>query len=269
MNNVMLEIGNFKIYWYSVLILSSVIIGITFCLKEARRIGIGSAFMSNLLFNIIIVAILGARIYYVVFNFDVFKDDLLSILYIWEGGMAIYGSILASTMYIIYYCRKNGRPILKTMDVIVPFLILGQSIGRWGNFFNQEAYGPIVDRLFLKNLHIPNFIIDNMYINGSYHQPTFLYESLWCLVGFVILMLIRKIIKNIRDGNQTSIYFIWYGIGRFLIEGLRQDSLYIGNYRISQIVSVVLIVIGVIGLITSKRRDYYFKRKEESNAINI
>lgn len=269
MNNVMLEIGNIKIYYYSVLILIAVIIGIAFSLKEARKVNIGAVFMSDLLFNIVIVAIIGARIYYVTFNFSEFKDDLLSVLYIWEGGMAIYGSVIASALYIIYCCKKKGRPILKTMDVIVPFLILGQAIGRWGNFFNQEAYGPACSKAFLENLHIPNFIIDNMYINGSYHQPTFLYESIWCLLGFIILILIRYLAKKLKDGDQTFVYFIWYGIGRFFIESLRQDSLYFNNFKISQIVSIILIVIGIIGLLTKRKRNLYYEQKENVHIVNI
>ena len=269
MNNVMLEIGNIKIYYYSVFILIAIIIGITFCLKEARKVNIGSAFMRDLLFNVIIVAIIGARLYYVTFNFQEFKDNLLSVLYIWEGGMAIYGSVIASALYIIYYCKKKERPILKTMDVIVPFLILGQAIGRWGNFLNQEAYGPVVSRSFLENLHIPNFVIDGMYINGAYHQPTFFYESLWCLLGFALLMIIRHFIKKIKDGDQTFIYFIWYGIGRFFIEGLREDSLYFQNFRISQIVSIILLIIGISGILTRRKRNLYYEGKENSNVIRI
>ncbi len=269
MNNILLEIGPIKIYYYSLFILLAIVIGIIFCQKEARKIGIGSVFINDLLFNVIIIAIIGARAYYVIFNFSSFKNNLISVLYIWEGGLAIYGAVLAGLIYTIYYCKKKEKPILKTLDVIVPFLILGQAIGRWGNFMNQEAYGPIATKSFLENLHIPNFIIEGMYINGAYHQPTFLYESIWCLVGFVILICIRKFSKKLKEGNLTYLYFSYYGLGRFFIEGLRQDSLYLKTFRISQIVSIILVIIGIIGLLTSKKRNYYYERNEKTNGINI
>lgn len=269
MNNVLLELGSIKIYYYSFFILISIIIGIICCQKESRKVGLGSVFMNDLLFNTIIIAVLGARAYYVIFNFSAFKKDLISIIYIWQGGLAIYGAVISGLIYIIYYCHKKEKPALKTLDVIVPFLILGQAIGRWGNFMNQEAYGPIVSRNFLENLHIPNFIIDGMYINGAYHQPTFLYESIWCIIGFIILILLRTFYKKLKDGNLTFTYFIFYGIGRLAIEGLRQDSLYFKTFRISQIVSIILIIIGIIGILTSKNRNYYYKQKEVSNGINI
>ena len=144
---------------------------------------------------------------------------------------------------------------MKILDIIVPSLILGQAIGRWGNFFNHEAYGSIVSREFLKRIHIPNFIIEEMYINGFYHHPTFLYESIWCLLGFILILFIRKLLKR-KDGVVTYTYCIWYGIGRFFIEGLRMDSLYLFNFRVSQLVSIVLVVLGIIGFV---RRVQYEK----------
>ena len=149
---------------------------------------------------------------------------------------------------IIYLARKRKRSIIKTTDIIVPGLILAQAIGRWGNFFNQEAHGTEVTLEFLKSIHLPKFIIDGMYINGTYYHPTFLYESIWCIIGFIILITIRHITKR-KKGITTYTYFIWYGIGRLLIEGLRTDSLYLGNFRISQIVSIILILIGIVGII--------------------
>ena len=127
---------------------------------------------------------------------------------------------------------------------MAPSLILGQAIGRWGNFFNQEAYGISTTYSHLKSLHIPEFIINNMYINGTYYTPTFLYESLLCLLGFIILMLFRKRNRN-KIGMQVSIYFMIYGIGRFFIEGYRTDSLYLGSLRISQLVSIILVIMGI------------------------
>ena len=136
---------------------------------------------------------------------------------------------------------------------MVVSLILGQAIGRWGNFMNSEAYGPMTTLETLKNLHIPQFIIDGMHINGNYYHPTFLYESLWCLVGFLILLFMKKS-RAFKKGSTFSTYLIWYGIGRFLIESLRQDSLYFGTLRIAQLVSILGIIIGVIILIKNREK---------------
>ena len=136
---------------------------------------------------------------------------------------------------------------------MVVSLILGQAIGRWGNFMNSEAYGPVTTLETLKNLHIPQFIIDGMHINGNYYHPTFLYESLWCLIGFLILLFMKKS-RAFKKGTTFSTYLIWYGIGRFLIESLRQDSLYFGTLRIAQLVSILGIIIGVIILIRNREK---------------
>ena len=155
--------------------------------------------------------------------------------------------------------KKYKQDMVMIIDTVVPGLILAQAIGRWGNFFNSEAHGGIVSRAFLEKLHIPKFIIDGMYINGVYYHPTFLYESIWCLLGFILLMLLRKFSKRKRGILMYS-YFIWYGTGRFFIEGLRTDSLYIGMFRISQIVSLILVIVGIVGII-----NIYIKKEERKN----
>ena len=247
MNRIMLEIGPITIYWYSVTMLLAVLTGIYLSIKESKKQKMYS-YLSDLITYLIIFGIIGARLYYVIFNFENYKNDLLSIFKIWEGGIAIYGAIIGGLIAIIYLAKKRNQSIIKTTDIIVPGLLLAQSIGRWGNFFNQEAHGGMVNVTFLESIHIPKFIINGMYINGNYYHPTFLYESVWCLLGFIILIIIRKLTQR-KKGIMTYSYFIWYGIGRLFIEGLRTDSLYIGNYRISQIVSLVLIIIGIIGII--------------------
>lgn len=262
MNNVFLDFGVFKIYWYSVLILIGIIIGLFLAAREGRRIALGGTYISDLCFYIIPIAVIGARLYYVIFNFSIFKNNLIDIFKIWEGGLAIYGGIIAAVIFIYFYSKKMEKGTLKTLDVLSASLILGQGIGRWGNFFNQEAFGIETTRTFLENSLIPKFVIDNMYINGAYHLPTFYYEFLWCFVGFFIIMSARHFVKNSPDGLQTYIYFIWYGMGRLFIEGFRTDSLYIGTFRISQIVSLLLIIIGIIGMIFVKNNDYYYYKKE-------
>ena len=253
MDRVLLSIGPINIYWYSFLIFISLIIGLIIIKIECKKKNIDFNFILDLVCYLVPIAIIGARIYYVIFKFDSFKYNLLSIFYIWEGGLAIYGAIISSIIFIIYYCKKHNKDILTILDLSAPSLILGQAIGRWGNFFNQEAYGSITSLEFLKDLHIPNFIIDNMYIENAYRQPTFIYESIWCIVGFILLMIIRKYTK--KKGTIISIYLIFYGIGRFMIESLRSDSLYIGIFRISQIVSIIIIIFGLILLFRKDKKN--------------
>ncbi len=247
MNRVFFSIGKITIYWYSVMILLAVLVALYIIMKEAKREGLKNYF-DNLSFSAILIGIIGARLYYVIFRLDIYKDDLLSIFKIWEGGLAIYGGIIAGFLVVIYYAKKYKQSIFKTTDIIVPGLIIAQAIGRWGNFFNGEAHGTEVTLSFLEKLHLPNFIIEGMHIDGAYYHPTFLYESIWCVLGFILLLILRKVTKR-KEGILTYTYFIWYGIGRLFIEGLRTDSLYIGNTRVSQLVSIILIVIGVIGII--------------------
>ena len=257
MNNILIQIGNVTIYWYSVLILLAIIIGTYLVIIEAPRRGLKVDYIKDLIFYLVIVAIIGARVYYVIFNFTAYRDNPLDIFKIWEGGLAIYGGIIAGIIFIFFYARYKKQSVIDTMDVMVPSLILGQAIGRWGNFFHREAYGVRTSLAHLRELHIPNFIIDNMFINGHYYTPTFLYESLLCLMGFAFLMIIRKKTRKMK-GMQVGIYFIFYGIVRFFIEGLRMDSLYFRGYRVSQIVSIILIVIGITivlyNIINSKKR---------------
>lgn len=255
MDRVFISIGPINIYWYSVLIVVAIIIGMYFSLKQAEKNKLTKEFLYDLIFYLIPVAIIGARIYYVIFNFSLFKDNLLDIFKVWEGGLAIYGSIISSIIFIIFYCKKKNKSILLTLDTLAPYLILGQAIGRWGNFINKEAHGALTTYEHLKSMHLPNFIIEGMYINGNYYIPTFLYESLWNLLGFIILLIIRRKNKYKNEGLLVFSYFIWYGIGRFFIEGLRTDSLYLGIFRISQLVSIALILIGIIGIIYIVRSD--------------
>ncbi len=256
MDRVFISIGNINIYWYSVLIIIGIIIGYILVKKEAKRQNIDNKFLENLIFYMVIIGIIGARLYYVIFNYQNF-DSLLSIFAIYEGGLAIYGGIIAAIIFIYFYSKKYKQNFLQLLDLFAPSLILAQAIGRWGNFFNHEAYGGIVSYEFLTNLHLPNFIIENMYINGNYHHPTFLYESIFCLIGFIIMMVFRYK-KNTKIGTLTITYLIYYGIIRFFIEGLRTDSLYFLGFRISQIVSIIFILIGILILV--KRRITWKKK---------
>lgn len=266
MNRILITIGPVSIYWYSITMLLAVLTGMYLSIKESKKVGMES-YISDLFVSLIVFGIIGARLYYVIFNFDAYKNDLLSIFKIWEGGIAIYGAIIGGLIVIISQAKKRKENILKTTDIFMPGLIIAQAIGRWGNFFNGEAHGKMVTLEYLKNCHIPDFIIEGMKINEIYYEPTFLYESIWCLIGFIILIIIRKFSKR-KTGLVTYTYCIWYGLGRYFIEGLRTDSLYLGTVRISQMVSIIIIIFGIIGIIITfikenKRRSKENKRRSE------
>ena len=244
MDRVFFSMGPITIYWYSIMILLAVIAGMIVVSIASKKSNMKEYF-DNLIFYLIIFGVIGARLYYVIFEFDSYKGNLLDILKVWEGGLAIYGGIIAGLIVTIFFAKKYKQKFIKTTDILVLGLILAQAIGRWGNFFNHEAHGGAVARSVLANLHIPKFIIEGMNIEGIYYHPTFLYESLWCLLGFIILLVVRKMTKK-KEGITTGGYFIWYGVGRFFLEGLRTDSLYVGSLRISQVVSIVMVVVGIV-----------------------
>ncbi len=255
MNRILITVGPITIYWYSFLILVSVLIGYEIAINYSKKINYHTSDITDMVLFLVIWSIIGARLYYVIFNFKVYQNDLLGIFQIWRGGLAIYGAVIGGVLYILYYCFKKKMNFIKVLDICSLSLLLGQAIGRWGNFFNSEAYGGKTTYEALKKLHIPEFIIQGMKINGTYRQPTFLYESLWCLIGVIILYFIRKKHSN-QTGRQVSFYLLWYGLGRFFIEGLRSDSLYLGSFRISQIVSIVIFIIGFIGTIIIWKKNH-------------
>lgn len=255
MNDVLITLGSFEIKWYSVLILVGAILALILILREAKRYGYDREFTFNLCFWAIIMGIIGARVYYVLFNLDLY-DSFWDMLKIWEGGLAIHGGIIAGLITIIVYCKKYKVSSMRMLDFIVVGLILAQAIGRWGNFFNMEAHGPATTLSFLQGLHLPQFIIDGMNIGGVYYHPTFLYESIWCLVGFLIMLVLRRI-KTTKIGFLTAFYFMWYAVGRFFIESLRTDSLMLGGFKAAQLVSIVMFIIGLgISMILFRKGRY-------------
>ena len=266
MNPVLVTIGPLEIKWYSVLILLGVIIGISMLIKEGKRFNISKDFLFNLAFWTIIFGIIGARLYYVIFNWSDYSNDLLSIFKIWNGGLAIHGGLIAGFTTIFIYCKKYNANLLKITDMAVVPLILAQAIGRWGNFFNSEAHGAVTSLLHLQELHIPNFIIEGMKIGGLYYHPTFFYESLWCLLGFIILLIVRRF-KYLKIGQLTCIYLMWYSVGRFFIESLRTDSLMLGGFKVAQILSIVLFIVGIIILMILSRKGKFedLYNREEQN----
>lgn len=249
---VAFPIGNIDIYWYSLCILLAFLVGFFLVKFEAKKhFKIKEDWLYDYLFFLIPIVIIGARLYYVIFEWGAYQDNLLEIINIRNGGLAIHGGVIAGLIYTIFYTRKHKINTFRFMDLIVPSLVLGQAIGRWGNFFNGEAYGPVTTLEFLHKLHLPQFIIDGMNIYGLYRQPTFLYESLTCFGCFIILFLLRRYYKNLKVGLLCGIYFIIYGIERFFVEGLRTDSLMLGNFKVAQLVSILMIIIGIIFIIMS------------------
>ncbi len=252
--SVAFTLFGYEVKWYSLLILFGVIIAYIMINNEAKRFGIKKEFIFNMMFWTIIIGILCARIYYVAFNWDYYGQNLSEIYKIWHGGIAIHGAIIGGAITMYFYSKKYNALPGRIMDMVVPALIIGQAIGRWGNFFNQEAYGGIVAYQNLVDLKIvPSFVIDNMLINGSYHLPMFYFESIWCILGLIIMLIIRRR-KYAKCGSLTAFYLIWYGVGRYVIEIFRTDSLMIGTHKVAQIVSIIFIIIGfIISLVLSRK----------------
>ena len=256
MDPVMFSLFGIDVHWYSILILIGIIIGLILVEKEAKKFKYPKDLIFNIAFWAIIMGIIGARLYYVIFNFSYYKNNLLEIFSIWNGGLAIHGGLIAGVLTVIFFARKYHLNFLKLLDMAAPSIILAQAIGRWGNFFNGEAHGIATTYTQLKNLFVPEFIIEGMNIGGIYYLPTFYFESLWCLLGFVVLILIKKY-KYIKIGATTCIYLMWYSLGRFFIEAWRTDSLMIGGFKIAQIISIALFVAGLIYLIYLSRKGKY------------
>ena len=265
MNPILFEFGPIEIRWYAFFILIAVIIGISLFMKEGKRFNISSDFLFNLAFWVIVFGILGARLYYVIFNWSEYSSDLLSIFKIWNGGLAIHGGIIAGFITMFVYCKKYNVSVFKISDMAVVPVILGQAIGRWGNFFNGEAHGAVTTLAHLKELNIPDFIINGMQIGGLYYHPTFFYESIWCIIGFIILLILRRF-KYVKVGQLTCVYLMWYSVGRFFIESMRTDSLMLGGFKAAQIVSLVLFVGALLYMMVLSRKgkfqDLYNKESE-------
>lgn len=258
MDRDLIDLGIVQIKWYSFLILMAIIVAYFIVSREAKKKNLDEDHILNMAFYGIIIGILGARVYYVLFNLNYYLKVPLEIPMIWNGGLAIHGGLIAALIFLTIYTRKKKINLILLLDIVVVGLIIAQAIGRWGNFFNGEAFGQVVSKSYLEMLHIPKFIIKGMYIKGYYREPTFLYESVLSFIGFLILVLVRMI-KKLKTGTLTSIYLMWYGISRFLIEAHRADSLMLGNIRVAQLVSVISVFSGVTLLIISLKTQKNYK----------
>ncbi|MEK3937372.1 prolipoprotein diacylglyceryl transferase [Sporosarcina sp. FSL W7-1349] len=260
-NPVAFNLGPFPVRWYGILIVSGIILAYLVVQREMVKRGMHKDFLTDLLIWAVPISILCARIYYVIFSWDYYKDHPSQIIEIWEGGIAIHGALIGAFLTTYFYTKKRGVSFWKVVDIAAPGLLIGQIIGRWGNFMNQEAYGGPVSEKFLETTIIPDWIMNQMNVEGVTHHPTFLYESMWNVVGLIILILLRRV--NLKRGEMFLFYLVWYSAGRFFIEGMRTDSLYvIGELRAAQLVSVIAIVVALILFITRryvKKIDVHYK----------
>ena len=244
--------------WYSVLIVTGIALAILLCSREEKRLGLPEDTVLDLALWLVPFGVVGARVYYVLFNWSAFAADPLSVLYIWRGGLAIYGGVIGGVIAILLFARRRKLDALLLADMVIPTVALAQAIGRWGNYFNMEAYGaPITDpawQFFPAGVLIPTAE------DYTWHMATFFYESVWNLCVFGVLwFVIRK--RKKRHGVVALWYALLYGVGRAVIEGLRTDSLMLGSIRVSQLLSLLLAASAAILLVALALHD---RRKPEA-----
>ena len=256
-NRVAFELFGLQIYWYAIIIVSGIAIALWLANREALRVGLKEDDMTNFILWALPIAIIGARLYYILFDLEPYLADPIQIFNTRSGGLAIYGGLIAAAIVLIVYTRHHFIDPWLFLDVVAPSVMLAQAMGRWGNFTNHEAYGGETTRQFLEGLHLPQFIINNMYIDGAFRQPTFFYESMWSLLGFILILIVRKKL-SVKRGELFLSYVIWYSFGRFFIEGMRTDSLYaFGGIRVSQVLSLILFAGGLF--------LFYYRRKKRTD----
>ncbi|HDP4606057.1 TPA: prolipoprotein diacylglyceryl transferase [Staphylococcus aureus] len=250
---VAFNLGPLSVRWYGIIIAVGILLGYFVAQRALVKAGLHKDTLVDIIFYSALFGFIAARIYFVIFQWPYYAENPSEIIKIWHGGIAIHGGLIGGFIAGVIVCKVKNLNPFQIGDIVAPSIILAQGIGRWGNFMNHEAHGGSVSRAFLEQLHLPNFIIENMYINGQYYHPTFLYESIWDVAGFIILVNIRK---HLKLGETFFLYLTWYSIGRFFIEGLRTDSLMLtSNIRVAQLVSILLILIS-ISLIVYRRIEY-------------
>ena len=249
-DRVVFKLGSVSVYWYGIIIATGLIIACVYGFRRAKHFDVNSNKLLNVIIVGVVCAIVGARLYYVAFSWDSYKDNLLSILYINKGGLAIYGGLIGAIIGGGICCKVQKLNFLSTLDLASIGFLIGQGIGRWGNFFNQEAFGTETDLPW-------RMVSDNT--GGVGVHPCFLYESLWCLLGVLVLHIISN--KWYRFKGQIFLcYMVWYGAERMVVEGLRTDSLYLPftlfgyTPRVSQILSAVIFLTGIIFLIVFRNK---------------
>ena len=235
-----IEIFGLSIHLYGIMIALGLMLAVIYACRRSKQFGLKSEDLTDGVLFIVPFAVLCARLYYCIFQWDSYKDNLVRIFYIWEGGLAIYGGVIGAAIGILVFARVKKIRVGAVLDITSLGFLIGQSIGRWGNFFNREAFGAETNSILRMGLL-------NKYTNQiTYYHPTFLYESLWNAAGFVLLHHLSK--KRKYDGQVALLYVAWYGLGRTFIEGLRMDSLYWGPFRVSQMLAAITCFIAVAAL---------------------
>ena len=237
MNNS-IHLFGLDIHWYGVIIACGMALAVLLAARRERRLGLPKETALDLALIGIPAAIVCARIYYVVFSWEAYAADPVRALYIWEGGMAIYGGIIGGVLAGWLYGRKKKLPFMKLADLAAPSIALGQAVGRWGNFVNQEAYGALAARPWQQRFPVSVFI----QADGQWHFATFFYESAWCFLIVAVLLIAEKKNRLRREGDIFLAYAFLYALERALVEGLRTDSLYLGPIRVSQLLSLVALI---------------------------
>lgn len=255
LNRVFIQIGPLSIYWYGVIIATGAFLGLYLATRESDRLGLKKDLIVDLVVFAIPISILFARLYYVAFEWHRYVGGpWWKVFAVWEGGLAIHGALIGAILTAIIYTRIKKVSFWQLADIAAPGLILGQAIGRWGNFMNQEAHGGPLSQSTYESFHqyLPDFIMNNMCIKGVMYHPTFLYESFWNILVLIMLLVLRR--YNPFRGEVFLSYIMAYSVGRFFIEGLRTDSLYVfGQIRTAQLLSLILIA-GVALLVIYRRK---------------
>lgn len=244
-----IHIGSLElvIAWYAVLILSGALIAYFIAQKEAQKRGYDKNLLEDFFISVLPLAIVGARIYYVIFEWHRYASNPISAFYIWEGGLAIHGGLITAIVYAYLYFKHFGINLMRVGDCMMPNILIAQVIGRWGNFMNQEAYGDIVSADYFA--HFPAFIKDNMYIDGFYRMPMFLYEGIGNLIGFILIKTVFKKYGYKKRGDYVYAYLMWYGMVRFFVEMFRSDALMFMGLRVAQFASIAFILLGLLGYV--------------------
>lgn len=255
LDRVAFSLGPITIYWYGIIIAAGLFIGLYLATREAEKVGMKKDIPTDLLIFAAPIAIIFARIYYVIFEWERYRGEpLWKLIAVWEGGIAIHGALIGAVLTAIVFARVKQISFWQLADIAAPSIIIGQAIGRWGNFMNQEAHGGPVSEAFYENFmqYLPNFIVNQMCIDGILYHPTFLYESVWNVLVFIVLIVLRK--YNPIRGEVFLSYVALYSVGRFFIEGLRTDSLMLlGIIRQAQLISVVLILVAIFLIIYRRK----------------
>ena len=243
------SIGSFEVRFYGLIIAMGLILAVCYALRRKEQFGLSEDDLLDGVLWIAPFAIVCARLYYCAFEWEQYAANPISILYIWEGGIAIYGAVIGAAIGVIIHCKVFKKiSVLATLDLVSLGFMIGQMMGRWGNFFNREAHGGVTDSFLRMGL------INPVTGQGAYYHPTFLYESLWNLVGFILIHFLSK--KRKYDGQVALYYVAWYGLGRAMIEGLRTASLWWGNFRVSQVLAAASCLAAVILLMVMAFRPH-------------